>query len=120
MRFRILGGTQVCGDDGVPVPLGGPARRALLTLLLIRPGEAVSVDRLAEAAGPAGTPSAHALQSQVSRLRAALTGVAVIERTGAGYRLLADPDDVDAGRFERLAAQGRNALREGDAERALT
>ncbi|MEV6839622.1 BTAD domain-containing putative transcriptional regulator [Streptomyces sp. NPDC051133] len=120
MRFRILGGTQVCGDGGVPVPLGGPARRALLTLLLIRPGEAVSVDRLAEAAGPDGTPSAHALQSQVSRLRAALTGVAVIERTGAGYRLLADPDDVDAGRFERLAAQGRSALREGDAERALT
>ncbi|MFI9809048.1 BTAD domain-containing putative transcriptional regulator, partial [Streptomyces sp. NPDC052301] len=120
MRFRILGGTQVCGDDGAPVSLGGPARRALLTMLLIRPGEVVPVDRLAEGTGPDAARSGHALQSQVSRLRTALAGTAVIERTGAGYRLLADPDDVDAGRFERLAAQGRAALREGDAERALT
>ncbi|ANP51601.1 putative ATPase/DNA-binding SARP family transcriptional activator [Streptomyces griseochromogenes] len=120
MRFGILGETQMWGDDGTPVPLGGPARRALLTLLLIRPGEAVPADRLAEGAGPDGAPSAHALQSQVSRLRTALAGAAVIERTGAGYRLLADTDDVDAGRFERLAAEGRVALREGDAERAVT
>ncbi|AOR35239.1 ATPase [Streptomyces fodineus] len=120
MRFGILGGTQVWGDDGTPVPVGGPARRALLTLLLIRPGDTVPADRLAQGAGPDGAPSAHALQSQVSRLRAALAGAAVIERTGAGYRLLADPDDVDAGRFERLAAEGREALREGDAEGAVT
>ncbi|MFJ9818544.1 ATP-binding protein [Streptomyces sp. NPDC101151] len=120
MHFGILGGTQVWGDDGALVPLGGPARRALLTLLLIRPGEAVPADRLAEGTGPDGAPSAHALQSQVSRLRAALAGAAVIERTGAGYRLLADADDVDAGRFERLAAEGRVALREGDAEGAVT
>ncbi|MGW2641304.1 ATP-binding protein [Streptomyces sp. NPDC001348] len=126
MRFGILGGTRVWGDDGVEVPLGGPARRALLTLLLARPGEVVAGDRLAEgvaAAGGGGTqgiPSAHALQSQVSRLRSALGRAELIERAGAGYRVVVDADDVDAGRFERLAREGRAALGEGDAQRAVT
>ncbi|MFC3573633.1 BTAD domain-containing putative transcriptional regulator [Streptomyces yaanensis] len=122
MRFGILGGTQVWSDDGTEVSLGGPARRALLTLLLVTPGEVVPADRLADgigAAGPDGAPSAHAIQSQVSRLRSALGGAAAIERTGAGYRIVAADDDVDAGRFERLAREGRSALREGDAARAV-
>ncbi len=120
MRFGILGGTLMWGDDGAEVSLGGPARRALLTLLLVRPGEVVPADRLADGTGPQGTPSPHALQSQISRLRAALGEAAAIERTGAGYRLVVPADDVDAGRFERLAEQGRTALREGEAERAAS
>ncbi|MEV5873678.1 BTAD domain-containing putative transcriptional regulator [Streptomyces sp. NPDC052101] len=123
MRFGILGGTQVWNDDGAEVAVGGPARRALLALLLVTPGEVVPVDRLADgivAGGPDGAvPSAHAIQSQVSRLRSALGGAAAIERTGAGYRLAVADEDVDAGRFERLAREGRAALREGDAEAAL-
>ncbi|MFF4487540.1 ATP-binding protein [Streptomyces sp. NPDC001544] len=132
MRFGILGGTQVWGDDGAEVSLGGPARRALLTLLLVRPGEVVPGDRLADGVaavgaaaahgggGTQGVPSAHALQSQVSRLRSALGRAELIERAGTGYRVVVDADDVDAGRFERLAREGRAALREGDAERAVT
>ncbi|THA47722.1 BTAD domain-containing putative transcriptional regulator [Streptomyces sp. A1136] len=126
MRFGILGGTQVWSDDGTEVALGGPARRALLTLLLVTPGEVVPVDRLADgiatvvAGGPDGTaPSAHAIQSQVSRLRSALGDAALVQRVGAGYRLAVTEQDVDAGRFERLAHQGRSLLREGDAEGAL-
>ncbi|MFD8542970.1 BTAD domain-containing putative transcriptional regulator [Streptomyces sp. NPDC059649] len=118
MRFGILGGTLMWGDDGAEVSLGGPARRALLTLLLVRPGDVVPADRLADGTGPQGTPSPHALQSQISRLRSALGEAAAIERTGAGYRLVVAVDDVDAGRFERLAQQGRAALREGEARRA--
>ncbi|WEB44551.1 AfsR/SARP family transcriptional regulator [Streptomyces yunnanensis] len=124
MRFGILGGTQAWRDDGAEVPLGGPARRALLALLLVRPGEVVPAERLADGVGAAGggaaegAPSAHALQSQVSRLRSALGGAAVIERSGAGYRLVAAAQHVDAGRFEELAREGRSALREGDAGRA--
>ncbi|MFD8528601.1 hypothetical protein ACFV0L_14420 [Streptosporangium canum] len=38
MRFGILGATRVWRDDGSEVPAGGPTRRALLTLLLARPG----------------------------------------------------------------------------------
>ncbi|MEV7807640.1 BTAD domain-containing putative transcriptional regulator [Microbispora sp. NPDC088329] len=119
MRFGILGETRAWHDDGTEVPLGGPARRALLALLLIRPGQVVPSDRLAGDIDPDGLLSAHALQSQVSRLRAALGAAAAIERTGAGYRIVAADDDVDARRFERLAGQGREALRDGEAERAV-
>ncbi|MFB7665975.1 BTAD domain-containing putative transcriptional regulator [Kitasatospora sp. NPDC056138] len=119
MLFGILGETRVWHEDGVEVPLGGPARRALLTQLLVCPGEVVSADRLSDAIDPAGSLSAHALQSQVSRLRKALGSKAAIEQAGAGYRIMVAPDDVDACRFERLAGEGRAALRAGDAERAV-
>ncbi|MFJ8211238.1 ATP-binding protein [Streptomyces sp. NPDC096033] len=118
MRFSILGETLARHDDGTEVPLGGPARRALLTLLLVRPREVVAAERLADELAPDGTMSAHALQSQVSRLRATL-GPAVIERAGAGYRAAVDPEDVDAGRFERLAREGRAALAADDPVRAV-
>ncbi|MFD8146656.1 BTAD domain-containing putative transcriptional regulator [Streptomyces sp. NPDC059708] len=117
MRFSILGETLARHDDGTAVPLGGPARRALLTLLLVRPREVVTAERLADEMAPDGSLSAHALQSQVSRLRAAL-GTDVIERAGAGYRVAVDPQDVDAGRFERLAVEGRAALAAAEPERA--
>ncbi|WP_433424838.1 BTAD domain-containing putative transcriptional regulator [Microtetraspora malaysiensis] len=119
MRLGILGETRAWRDDGAEVPLGGPARRALLALLLVRPGEVVPADRLAEEIDAGAAPSAHALQSQVSRLRAALGSAAVIERAGAGYRIVVAADDVDACRFERLAGEGRAALRDGDAVRAV-
>ena len=61
---------------------------------------------------PAG--AANALQSQVSRLRRTLA----IEHGPAGYRLAADPDDVDVLRFERLARDGARAREAGDAGRA--
>ncbi|NJP89715.1 tetratricopeptide repeat protein [Nonomuraea sp. FMUSA5-5] len=118
MRFGILGETRAWRAGGAEVPLGGPARRALLALLLVRPRAVVSADRLAEEIAPAGA-SAHALHSQVSRLRAALGAEAVVERAGAGYRIMVADEDVDACRFERLAAEGRDALRDGDAGRAV-
>ncbi|MGW7824890.1 ATP-binding protein [Streptomyces puniciscabiei] len=118
MRFCILGETRAHRDDGTAVPLGGPARRALLALLLVRPGAVVPADRLAEETNPAAPLSAHALQSQVSRLRAALGAAAPIERSGAGYRISVADDTVDAGRFERLATDGREALTAGDPVRA--
>ncbi|MCX5342496.1 BTAD domain-containing putative transcriptional regulator [Streptomyces atratus] len=145
MRFGILGETRAWHDDGTEVPLGGPARRALLALLLVRPGAVVSAERLAEEIEPGGTVSAHAVQSQVSRLRAVLPAGATIERVGAGYRILlvagaaGDARDagcggeagggrgagdgelaVDAVRFERLADEGRAALRDGDTVRAAS
>ncbi|TDD64221.1 AfsR/SARP family transcriptional regulator, partial [Actinomadura darangshiensis] len=81
------------------------------------PGEAVQAGRLAEASGGG---EGHALQSQVSRLRSVLRSVLgpVIERSDGGYRILVEPADVDACRFERLADEGRAALRAGDARRA--
>lgn len=115
MRFAILGTTRATRADGRDVPLGGPARRALLALLLARAGEVVPASGLIDGLYGEHPPgdAAHALQSQVSRLRAALRPEATIELLPAGYRLTVDPADVDAHRFLRLADEGRAAL-DGD------
>ncbi|MFG1949196.1 BTAD domain-containing putative transcriptional regulator [Nonomuraea sp. NPDC048826] len=119
MRFVILGPTEVLGDDGTGIPVGGPRVRALLALLALEPGRVVLADRLVSGLYGQDPPegAANALQSQVSRLRRAL-GRDRVEFHPAGYRLAADPVDVDASRFERLAAEGRHALGAGDARKA--
>ncbi|MET9517095.1 BTAD domain-containing putative transcriptional regulator [Streptomyces sp. NPDC002994] len=118
MRFAILGPLDIRSADGDALDPGGPRPRALLTLLVLEAGRAVSTDRLTDGLygdePPAG--AANALQSQVSRLRKRL-GV-TIESLSAGYRLVADPDDVDAHRFERLSRAGSRALAEGAHARA--
>ncbi|MCK2221474.1 tetratricopeptide repeat protein [Actinomadura sp. ATCC 31491] len=119
MRFQILGPTAALGEDGEPVALGGPRVRALLALLALHAGRVVAADRLvAGLYGPEPPEGvANALQSQVSRLRRAL-GRDLVEFHPAGYRLAADPSEVDARRFEQLAADGRRALAAGDPGRA--
>ncbi|WP_405726210.1 tetratricopeptide repeat protein [Streptomyces sp. NBC_01537] len=118
MRFGILGETRARLADGSPAAVGGPARRALLAMLLLEAGRIITVERLIDGLygedPPAGV--ANALQSQVSRLRSALR--VPIENHPAGYRLAIDAGDVDVHRFERLAAQGRDALAGGEPARA--
>ncbi|WP_431958980.1 BTAD domain-containing putative transcriptional regulator [Actinacidiphila sp. bgisy160] len=118
MRFGILGETRALRDDGGTAAVGGPGRRALLAMLSLEAGRIVSTERLIDGLygdePPAGV--GNALQSQVSRLRAAL-GVP-IERHPGGYRLVVARDEVDVHRFERLAAEGREALAAGEPGRA--
>jgi predicted ATPase/DNA-binding SARP family transcriptional activator len=112
MRFGVLGATEVLADDGTPLALGGPRVRALLVLLLLDAGRVVSAERLIDGMYGESPPdgAANALQSQISRLRLVLKGTAAVDFTSAGYRLDVAPDDVDAHRFTRLAAEGRAAL----------
>ncbi|GGP04435.1 tetratricopeptide repeat protein [Nonomuraea glycinis] len=119
MRFDILGPTEVRDDGGAPVALGGPRVRALLALLALESGRIVDAERLVDLLYGTRPPGgvANALQSQVSRLRRAL-GRDRVEFHPSGYRLVADPLDVDAHRFERLAAEGGQALAGGDPHRA--
>ncbi|MGC4748756.1 BTAD domain-containing putative transcriptional regulator [Micromonospora sp. DT201] len=123
MRFRILGPTQVLLADGRELPVGGPRLRALLALLLLDAGRMVSAERLIDGLYGEHPPrgAANALQSQVSRLRQALSAEHnPVELHPGGYRLAVDPDDVDAYRFEQLAEAGRRALANGDWPRAAT
>ena len=46
VRFRMLGPLEVLDDDGRPLALGGAKQRALLAVLLLHAGQAVSADRL--------------------------------------------------------------------------
>ncbi|SEG53562.1 Predicted ATPase [Nonomuraea solani] len=119
MRFQILGPTDALGEDGEPIALGGPRVRALLTLLALHAGRIVGAEQLVDGLYGAAPPEgvANALQSQVSRLRRAL-GRDLVEFHPAGYRLVADPQDVDARRFESLAQAGRRALAAGDPAQA--
>ncbi|HLU71452.1 MAG TPA: BTAD domain-containing putative transcriptional regulator [Nonomuraea sp.] len=119
MRVHILGPLEVTAD-GERVPVGGARLRTLLTRLALDAGRTVTTETLAETLWPEGTPGdpANALQSLVSRLRRALPAGRLVS-AGGGYRLDADPDAVDARRFERLAGEGRRALTAGRAEAAL-
>src|SRR5919202_1847965 len=47
-EFRLLGPIEV-RSGGEPLPLGGPKQRALLALLLVEAGRAVSTDRIVDA-----------------------------------------------------------------------
>ncbi|MFE9555870.1 BTAD domain-containing putative transcriptional regulator [Streptomyces sp. NPDC006703] len=113
MRYFLLGPLRIEGPEAVPA---GARLRSLLAFLLLNAGRTVPAGRLVDALygdePPAG--AANALQSQVSRLRRTLA----IEHGPAGYRLAADPDDVDVLRFERLARDGARAREAGDAGRA--
>ena len=62
---------------------------------------------------------ANALQAQIGQLRRALGATAILT-TEAGYALDAGPEDVDAVRFEQLAAKGRRLFEEGETALAST
>ncbi|MFB8441002.1 BTAD domain-containing putative transcriptional regulator [Streptomyces niveus] len=119
MRYRLLGPTRALRSDGTPYAVGGARLRALLTALAMRPGRTVRTATLVDAVWdgdvPADAPGA--LQALVSRLRRAL-GAGTVVSDGGGYRLCAEPDDVDLFRFERLTAEGTRALDGGNPELA--
>lgn len=120
MEFRILGALEVDLDGAVEV--GSPKRRTLLAALLLHANELVPIDRLVDMVWADGPPrtAAHSVQIYVSELRHALGPESdrLVTRP-PGYLLRADPQEVDAGRFE--AALHRAAdLRAGGDVRAAT
>ncbi|MFJ7210890.1 ATP-binding protein [Amycolatopsis sp. NPDC098790] len=122
MRFGVLGAVAAWETDGTQVAVGGPRSRTLLALLALEAGRFVPADRLIDGMYGEHPPegAANALQSQVSRLRTAVKHLAPVEFTAAGYRLVVEPDEVDASAFERLAREGRTLLKNGEHARAAT
>ena len=119
MRFRILGPLEV-EAEGRAVALGGAKPRAVLAVLLLHANEPVSAERLALALwgedAPAG--AVKTVQVHVSRLRKALADADALTSTGTAYSLRVRPGELDAHAFERLVAEGREALAAGHAEQA--
>jgi DNA-binding SARP family transcriptional activator len=109
ITVRLLGPVDVT-VDGRPVEIGSAKQRALLAALALRVGAVVPVELLVDDLWGESPPSAIAgtLQSLVSRL--CRIGVRLRSRDG-GYVLEAEPDDVDAVRFERLVGGGRSPSR---------
>ncbi len=115
----ILGPFEVRSEQGL-LALGGVKPRAILALLVLHAGEAISAERLALALwgeeAPAG--AVKTVQVHVSRLRKALGDSEIVETTRAGYRLSVRPGELDAERFADLVKQGRRSLAAGQAEHA--
>jgi WD40 repeat protein/DNA-binding SARP family transcriptional activator len=119
LEFRILGPLTVW-VDGVSVPIGGPKQRALLAMLLMSANRVVSRERLTGELFPAQDVESadHALRNHVSRLRKVLRPVATDEprlvARPPGYLLRVEPGELDLETFERLVADARDVLGEGN------
>ncbi|MFE6871328.1 BTAD domain-containing putative transcriptional regulator [Kitasatospora sp. NPDC057692] len=132
-RFGVLGPLAV-HHDGRALPLGGARQRTVLATLLLAHGRPVPVAGLVESVWDGREPASavNTLQSYVSRLRAVLADAAGsadaaaprLLGTAGGYRLDLGPagehgrgpdeEVLDVRRFERLTAEGRARLADGD------
>jgi DNA-binding SARP family transcriptional activator len=103
MEFRILGPLDVVDGDHRIVPLGGARQRALLALLLIRPNEVVSRDRLIDELWGSKPPptAANTVQYYVSQMRKRLGADRIVTRP-PGYEIRVEPGELDLQRFEAL------------------
>jgi DNA-binding SARP family transcriptional activator len=117
VQIGILGPFEVRSDDGVLADVPGARLRAVLVALALEPGRVVPKAALIDWIWGEHPPAdaANALQRLVSRLRKALPDGLVEGRPG-GYRVTAEPEDVDAIRFERLVGQARNKDDRGRAQ----
>ncbi|MFI7132013.1 BTAD domain-containing putative transcriptional regulator [Nonomuraea sp. NPDC050153] len=115
LRVTLLGAFEVSRGDAA-LPVAGARLQGLVVRLALAGGRAVEPGALVDAIWAEDPPAgaAHALQALVSRLRRALGSAGDVTQVAGGYRLNADAADVDALRFEQLAAAGRDRLRAGD------
>jgi len=125
LEYRILGPLQVLVADR-PLALTGRGQQALLAALLLRANQMVEAERLIDDlwgdAPPARAEAA--LRMAVARLRRLLphggsgAEASPLRTRAGGYLLQLDPQQLDAWRFEQLAAEGHQALAEGAVQRA--
>ncbi|MFI9006591.1 BTAD domain-containing putative transcriptional regulator [Actinosynnema sp. NPDC053489] len=117
MELRVLGPVEA-HVGGRAVAVGGPKPKTLLALLAVHAGRVVPLERLVDAVWGEQPPdrSRSAVHTYVSALRRALGDV--LSRSGGGYLLTADPDQVDLHVFTAEVDAGRRALADGDLEAA--
>ncbi|MFE9425103.1 BTAD domain-containing putative transcriptional regulator [Kitasatospora sp. NPDC006697] len=113
MEFGILGPLLVRDAAGAhPVP--APKQRILLAALLMRRGQPVPTDRLADLVWDGRPPrsAGTTLRNYVMRLRQVLGPAGErIETRAGGYLLRAAPSELDLHRFTDLRDRGLAALR---------
>ncbi len=106
VKFRVLGPLAVADAQDKAVPLTAPMVRRLLAALLCRPNECVPFETLMQAVWGDDTPpsSRKTLLVYMRRLRLALADDGRIVCEPSGYRLRADPTELDATQFTQLVA----------------
>ncbi len=130
MRYGVLGPFEAL-DDGSVLDIGRPKQRAVLAVLILADNRVVSLDRLIDLLWGDERPAraTASLQVYVSNLRRVLEPGRDPDRPWTrlltrppGYLLRVGPGELDAARFESLAAEGRRLLAGGQplaARRAL-
>jgi DNA-binding SARP family transcriptional activator/Tfp pilus assembly protein PilF len=121
MRFRILGPLEVW-TDGNWQPISAEKWRSLLACLLLRAGQVVPTDTLADELWGDDQPAKakNLISIYVLRLRRLLGDAdgKLLAWRAPGYVLTLAGGDLDAARFDALVADGHRALEDGDAVRA--
>lgn len=115
MGIAVLGPLEVDGhSQGL-----GPRDRVVLSALIVRAGDPVSTEGLADALWGGQQPASWSkvVQGCVVRLRKQL-GAAAIESGSFGYRLALSDDELDLRLFERALERAREALAGADPARA--
>ena len=120
MRFRVLGTLEVRSDGDLPVRLGATKQRILLAVLLLHANRPVDSAALIDALWPRRPPrsAAVALRTYVSALRQLLklarrSELPWLATVPGGYQLHCAPSDLDLLAFGDLAAQGHQAMADG-------
>jgi DNA-binding SARP family transcriptional activator/tetratricopeptide (TPR) repeat protein len=131
VEFRILGPVEVwAADRGFPV--GEPRQQAVLAVLLVEAGRTVNVDALVDRVWGESPPQQvrRSLQAHIARIRRVLEQAAAAEsgptraigqplvRGAGGYRIDADPDQVDLLRFRAILERCRSTTLAAPAQAA--
>jgi DNA-binding SARP family transcriptional activator len=112
VEFGVLGPVVAWGGDGTQIALKGPRHRAVLARLVAAHGRVVPVSALVDDLWTVPPPGAvGALRTFIAALRRALeperpprAPARLLVTAGPGYALHAEPDAVDAWRFEQAVA----------------
>ena len=116
MDLRVLGPLDV-GINGATLRLGAPKQQSVLALLAVHANRVVGVDELVDELWPDRPPPASAvanIRSYAATLRrlfhAAEGACDRIVRCGTGYRLRADPAELDLLAFTEECRRGRTEI----------
>jgi DNA-binding SARP family transcriptional activator len=120
VEVRVLGPFEA-RRNGDLLRFGGRKEQAVVAILALQPGRAVTADRLIDTLWGDEAPktAAKTLQTYVSRVRR-VVGQDTLRTIGAGYALQVRSDDVDALVFEQQVERGRSAAAAGEHARAAT
>jgi DNA-binding SARP family transcriptional activator len=129
VEINVLGPLEVSIDNVSIVPTASKPSQ-LLAILALNAGRVVTVNTLIDEIWASRPPRSEAatLHTYILKLRRnldiALSGIGgltakdILITRRAGYLLAVEPTAVDAIRYEQLSAAGRQAVNDGDHERA--
>jgi DNA-binding SARP family transcriptional activator/pimeloyl-ACP methyl ester carboxylesterase len=118
MDFRLLGPLEVIAGHA-PLHIAAGKQRALLAILLLHANRTVSREQIVDSLWGEDVPGSaqKMVQILVSQLRKALPEARLHTRP-PGYLLEVGDDELDLSRFERWAAEARQALSQHDPRQA--